>query len=39
MFLLVWTGRRAQRHETVVLKRQESCGGGVGGLGGGSGGG
>ena len=34
-FLLVWTGRRAQRHETVALNLGESCGGGGGGLGGG----
>ncbi len=34
-FLLVWTGRRAQRHETVALNLEESCGGGGGGLGGG----
>ena len=34
-FLLVWSGRRAQRHEAVALKLQESCGGGGGGLGGG----
>ncbi len=33
--LLVWTGRRTQRHEAVALKLQESCGGGGGGLGGG----
>ena len=33
-FLLVWTGRRAQRREAVALKLQESCGGGAGGLGG-----
>ena len=33
-FLLVWSGRRAQRHEAVALKLQESCGGGGCGLGG-----
>ena len=37
-FLLVWNGRGAEKHVTLVLKLLKSCGGGGRGLGGGGGG-